>query len=140
MEFLCDRRATPLVVRCSSAMGGVILIDSGRQGRPARALKSPAFGCTQGESAAVSLGKRPRTKAALPVGHFFFGQRDRASNDLREWTMPRALAYALTENFEVGATFAPTQASTEEPGLTDCFLPGAVNAQNYLGTILPKRA
>jgi vitamin B12 transporter len=119
----------------SSAMGGVVLIDSVEGEGPASGEVSVEGGSfnTWGAAAAAS-GSINGFSYSGSVGHFSTAN-DRDDNGLREWSFATRLAYRVNANFEVGATFRGLDGQYEEPGSTAFVSPGAVNSQNYLATV-----
>jgi len=119
----------------SSAMGGVILIDSVDGQGPTSGEVSVMGGSfnTWGASAAVS-GSADGLSYSGSVSRLTTSN-DRAYNHFRDWSLATRLTYHVNANIEVGATFRALDGRYEEPGSTAFFSPGSVNAQNDLTTV-----
>jgi vitamin B12 transporter len=119
----------------SSAMGGVVLIDSVDGQGPATGELSAMGGsfATWGASAAAS-GSVNGLSYSGSVAHFATAN-DRAYNDFRDWSFATRLAYNINSNLEIGATFRGLDGRYQEPGSTAFVSPGMVNDQNYLATV-----
>ncbi|HEY9153833.1 MAG TPA: TonB-dependent receptor, partial [Opitutaceae bacterium] len=119
----------------SSAMGGVILIDS-VEGQGSTTGKVSAVGgsfATWGGSAGAS-GSMGGLSYSGSLTHFSTAN-DRAYNDFRDWNFATRVAYRVNTHLEVGATFRGFDARYEEPGSTAFPAPGSINEQNYLTTV-----
>ncbi len=119
----------------SSAMGGVILIDSIEgQGTPTGAVAVTAGSFETWSASAAASGSVNSLSYSGSVSRFATAN-DRDYNGLREWSLATRVAYRINANVEIGATFRDLDGRYEEPGATSFVSPGAVNAQNELTTI-----
>ncbi|HEU5079224.1 MAG TPA: TonB-dependent receptor [Opitutaceae bacterium] len=119
----------------SSAMGGVILIESQRGEGELRGSIDATAGSFQtlGVSAEAS-GSRNGLSYSAAVAHFETAN-DRAHNDLRQWTYATRLEYALNDRILFGTTFRAQNAEYEEAGSRVFPGVGDVDADNALFTV-----
>jgi vitamin B12 transporter len=119
----------------SSAMGGIILIDTVQGcGTPTGSLSATAGSFdTYGGGAEISGG-------TAHVGYSAAAQRlvtanDAPTNELRQWSYSTRLEYAPTELVSVGATFRGQNDDYEQIGSRLFPAPGFVTSDNYLATV-----
>lgn len=119
----------------SSAMGGVILLDTERgTGAPSGLLAATAGSFS-------SLGASIAAKGA--IGHFGYSgsaghyqtDNDRPLNDFDGWTYSARLDYTAAPTVLVGATFRGQSSEYHEPGSRLFLSPGTVDFSNYLTTV-----
>jgi vitamin B12 transporter len=118
----------------SSAMGGVILIDTTHGCGEETGVLSAMAGSFDTVGASASLQGGTKT-----LGYSGSVARFETDND-RPFNSDKVLSYATrvelkpTEAVLVGVTFRGQNGHYEEPGSTLSPFPGVVDAQNYLGT------
>lgn len=119
----------------SSAMGGVILIESVRGSGALKGSLNATAGsfATYGASAAASGSAGPLSYSAA-AGHFQT-DNERPHNGLDQWTYATRLEYAPGRRFLVGTTFRAQNAEYEEAGSRVYPGTGDTKADNYLATI-----
>lgn len=119
----------------SSAMGGVILIETARgQGAPAGVAQATA-GSFDTYSGSLAV-----TGASGALGYtgsvaYIDTKNDRPDNAYRQWGTTARIDYAVTPNATIGATYRGQIANYEEPGSTFYISPGTVDFKNHLVTV-----
>ncbi len=119
----------------SSAMGGVILIDSARGvGSPNGTLSATAGSFNSIGGAVTLLGSSDDLSYSLWLERFVTAN-DRDYNGFQHWSYATRLEYNPAPNVLIGATFRGENDHYEEPGSTAFVSPGAVTLGNYLATV-----
>ncbi|MDO8540668.1 MAG: TonB-dependent receptor [Opitutaceae bacterium] len=119
----------------SSAMGGVILVDTTRGCAPfggSLALSAGSFDSI-GASGALQGG----TKAfdySVSLGYTETAN-DQPANDYRQWAYTTRLEYTPTPTLLFGATWRGQNGDFEEPGSRLFHAPGVVDTDNSLATV-----
>lgn len=118
----------------SSAMGGVILVDTARGCAPFTGVVSATAGSFNsfGGSAAVKGGTRTFGYSAS-LAHQTT-DNDRALNSNEQWSASTRLEFAPVETLLFGVTFRGVEGDYEEPGSRLSPYAGDVAANNYLTT------
>lgn len=118
----------------SSAMGGVILIETARGGGDLSGSMSATAGSfgTFGAAGEVSGGAGGLGYSAA-VSHFQT-ENDRAANDYDQWTYATRIEYAVSDTLLFGATYRGLVGEYEEPGSVTAPWPGTVDFENHLVT------
>jgi vitamin B12 transporter len=120
----------------SSAMGGVILIESGRGDANAPFGVISATGGsfdTYGASYAASGGEGKLTYSGSVAR--FVTSNDAPYNDFKNWSYSMRLEYNVNANVLVGATFRGQNGDYQQTGSRFFYSPGEVGSKNYLGTV-----
>lgn len=118
----------------SSAMGGVILIDSVTGQGPTTGEVSLTAGSFDTLAASAGASGSIGDLSYSGVVSHFETANDRAYNHFRDWSLATRAEYRLNSNLNVGTTFRLFDGRYEEPGSTAYFAPGSVNEQNDLAT------
>ena len=119
----------------SSAIGGVILVDTARGCGPAQSALSAMSGSygTYGGSATLSGGtQRLGVSASLSHEH---ADNNRPDNAYNATNGAARLDLVVTPVFTVGGTFRDQKRNYQEPGSITFPLPGDVGSENRLGTV-----
>ncbi len=119
----------------SSAMGGVILLESARGAGPFSGVATATVGSfdTWGGSVAIA-GSTGALGYSASVGRRETAN-DAPKNAFEQWTYGTRLEYAAAENLAVGFTFRGQNDSYEQTGSRLFYAPGQVENENYLGTV-----
>jgi vitamin B12 transporter len=119
----------------SSAMGGVILIDTVRGTGPLEEKMAVTAGSFASYGALLSAtGAQGRLGYSGSLG-YFQTDNDRALNTYSGWSGSTRLEYAATPDVLVGLTFRAQKSDYDEPGSLVFLSPGSVAFTNYLTTV-----
>ena len=119
----------------SSAMGGVILIETARGEGPATGKLTATAGSFDSYGAGASIkGAVGDLGYNASVGHYDT-DNDRPLNDFHAWSYATRLDYAATPTLLVGATFRGQDSDYFEPGSRVFLSPGEIKFHNYLTTV-----
>jgi vitamin B12 transporter len=119
----------------STAMGGVILIDSAHGAGPVTGkieATAGSFGSYGGEISTAGAGGRFGFSGSLGYDQT---ENDRPQNDYDGWSGSTRLEYNASPEVLVGFTFRGLKSSYDEPGSTLFLSPGHVDFSNYLTTV-----
>ena len=118
----------------SSAMGGVIVLDTARGCGPAGGSLATTVGSfdTRGATATAQGGTRTFGYSAS-LGYLETAN-DRPANAYRQWSGSTRLEELVTPALLVGVTFRGQRGDSEEPGSLVYAAPGKVQADNTLAT------
>jgi vitamin B12 transporter len=118
----------------SSAMGGVIVVDTTRGCAPTTGALTATGGSfdTYGASAAVKGGTRTIGYSAAVAG--LRTANDRPNNDLEQGSFSTRLEAAPTTDVLVGGTLRSHHSTFEQTGSRFFSAPGEVDHDNYLST------
>lgn len=118
----------------SSAMGGVILVDTVRGTGPLSGTLSATAGSfdTYGSSLAVKGASGPLGYSAS-LG-YYQTDNDRPKNDFDGWSYTARADYTVSPTVLIGATFRGQSSDYHEPGSRLFVSPGTVDFSNYLTT------
>jgi len=119
----------------SSAMGGVILVETARgQGASQARLRTTAGSFdTLGASLAVT-GARGAFGYTASAG-YTETDNDRPNNAYDQWSYTARGDYAVSDRASIGVTYRGQVGDYEEPGSTTFPSPGLVNFKNHLVTV-----
>lgn len=119
----------------SSAMGGVILIDTSRGAGPAAGSLSAIAGSFESFGAAATVaGAQGAIDYSAAVSRYQTAN-DRAENDFDQWSGSARVDYSAARNLLVGATFRAISSTYHEPGSRMFPFAGTVDFKNYLTTV-----
>jgi vitamin B12 transporter len=119
----------------STAMGGVILIDSAHGAGPVTGkieATAGSFGSYGGEISTAGASGRFGFSGSLG---YYQTENDRPQNDYDAWSGSTRLEYTATPGMLVGFTFRGLKSSYDEPGSLLFLSPGHVDFSNYLTTV-----
>lgn len=118
----------------SSAMGGVILVDTTRGEGPLAGTLTGAAGSFDSYGAGATVkGAQGPVGYSASISHYET-ENDRADNAFDLWSSSSRLDYTATPALLVGATFRRQDSTYHEPGSRLYLWPGTVDFTNYLAT------
>lgn len=119
----------------SSAMGGVILVETARgQGAPQTRVRTTAGSFdTLGASLALT-GARGAFGYTASAG-YTETDNDRPNNAYNQWSYTARGDYAVSDRASIGVTYRGQEGEYEEPGSTIFPAPGLVDFKNHLVTL-----
>lgn len=118
----------------SSAMGGVILMETAHGSGPFSGSLSGEAGSFNSRSGDLSVqGAAGKFSYSASFGSSFT-ENDRPNNDSRVTSFSTRLEIRPSDGLVLGATFRAQEGKYKELGSTDYPSPGDVEADNYLGT------
>ncbi len=119
----------------SSAMGGVIVIDTPHGRAPDSGSVAATMGSFRTFGAAVAAQGAASTLGYSASASYLETDNDRPANTFRQWSFSTRLEDVVTPALLVGATFRGQTGDYEEPGSLAYLSPGTVKTDNYLTTL-----
>lgn len=119
----------------SSAMGGVIMLDTAHGAGPATGTLSMSGGSFGSVGAAASLQGADRGFGYSAYLGRYETANDRPQNEFKDWAYSTRLEYTAAPGVLVGATFRGLNANYEEPGSRFYPSNGTVQSENALTTV-----
>ena len=119
----------------SSAMGGVILINTAHGAGPTSGSVSATAGSFDSYGAAVEAGGAKAGFSYAGAVSRYETANERPGNDLRQWNASLRLEDTIAAGVLVGTTMRWQNANYEEPGSRFYAAPGTVQSESALSTV-----